>query len=148
MVLVYERMETMIRYVVGFLFNGDLVALIQKNRPEWQKGKLNGIGGHIEDGESAEVAMVREFQEETGGWTLQSDWRKFALLTNAKKSVELHLFTNRNVVPIKTTTDEMVAWYPVNYLPDNIIPNLRWLIPMAKHENTFMADIVFDTDMW
>ena len=42
-------------YVLGFCFNTrlDQVVLIQKTRPEWQAGRLNGIGGHIENGELA-----------------------------------------------------------------------------------------------
>ena len=34
------------KYVAGFMFSEDrrLVALIRKSKPEWQKGKLNGIG--------------------------------------------------------------------------------------------------------
>lgn len=34
-------------YVVGFQFarRGNLVTLIRKNHPEWQAGKLNGVGG-------------------------------------------------------------------------------------------------------
>lgn len=34
------------KYVVGFAFDLTLtmVALIRKNRPEWQMGLLNGIG--------------------------------------------------------------------------------------------------------
>ncbi len=41
-------------YVVTFLFTPDLqkVWLIEKQKPEWQKGCLNGIGGKIEDYEA------------------------------------------------------------------------------------------------
>ena len=55
------------RYVLGFVFSLDAsrVLLIWKNRPEWQKGKLNGIGGKIEEGELPIDAMKREFSEET-----------------------------------------------------------------------------------
>ena len=37
-------------YVLGFLFSPDCkrVALIIKNRPDWQAGFLNGIGGKID----------------------------------------------------------------------------------------------------
>jgi hypothetical protein len=37
-------------YVCGFMFANDFteVALIRKNKPEWQRGKLNGIGGKVE----------------------------------------------------------------------------------------------------
>ncbi len=56
-------------YVVAFLFNQDMnkVWLIRKQKPEWQKGCLNGIGGKIEEGETAMAAMIRELKEESGG---------------------------------------------------------------------------------
>jgi 8-oxo-dGTP pyrophosphatase MutT (NUDIX family) len=55
------------RYVVGFLFSEDesRVLLVWKNRPAWQDGKLNGVGGKIEAGETPLQAMEREFKEET-----------------------------------------------------------------------------------
>lgn len=48
-------------YVVGFLFNNDMtkIVLIHKNRPYWQIGKLNGVGGKIEEYESSFNAMIR-----------------------------------------------------------------------------------------
>ena len=54
-------------YVLGFCFSRDhsKVVLIAKNRPKWQAGRLNGIGGHVEDGEIPIVAMAREFREES-----------------------------------------------------------------------------------
>jgi len=65
-------------YVVGFLFtdHGDQVVLIEKLRPEWQKGLLNGPGGEVKERESPDMAMTREFKEEAGpeiegeGWDL------------------------------------------------------------------------------
>jgi 8-oxo-dGTP pyrophosphatase MutT (NUDIX family) len=46
--------------VLGFVFNRDFseVALILRNRPKWQAGHYNGIGGHIEDGENPYDAMA------------------------------------------------------------------------------------------
>ena len=43
----------MTHYTVGFAFSLDrqFVALIRKMRPRWQQGKLNGIGGHMNDDE-------------------------------------------------------------------------------------------------
>lgn len=57
------------------------VALVEKNRPEWQKGRMNGIGGHIEEGEAPWDAMVREFWEETGCRTEQLRWKNFVTLS-------------------------------------------------------------------
>ena len=54
------------RYVLGFYFDGDRVLLINKTKPEWQRGKLNGLGGTVESGEAPILGMVREFREESG----------------------------------------------------------------------------------
>ena len=61
--------------------NNEDVALIRKNRPAWQKGKLNGIGGHIEQTDKTPYdAMVREFEEETGFSEYTCFWYEFASL--------------------------------------------------------------------
>lgn len=56
------------KFVVGFAFTSDKkrVLLINKTHPAWQAGHLNGIGGHIEDGETEAEAMNRECLEECG----------------------------------------------------------------------------------
>lgn len=56
------------RYVLGFIFSGTMqqVLLMKKERPTWQKGFLNGIGGRCHVGEDPEVAMHRETDEEIG----------------------------------------------------------------------------------
>lgn len=56
------------RYTIGALFTPelDLVLLIEKTKPDWQKGRLNLPGGHIEQGETCLQCVRREFQEETG----------------------------------------------------------------------------------
>jgi len=53
------------QYVAGFLFDETLenVVLIRKNRPKWQAGKLNGVGGHVEARETSIETMHREFKE-------------------------------------------------------------------------------------
>lgn len=63
-------------YTLGFAFSPTLadVLLVRKTRPDWQFGKYNGIGGHMEPGEPALGCMVREFKEETGLVTSTSDW--------------------------------------------------------------------------
>lgn len=70
----------MIEYVLGFAFYKDKVILIKKNRPEFQKDKLNGIGGKIEKNEDAIGAMVREFKEETGITTSIRNWNPLGRL--------------------------------------------------------------------
>ena len=69
----------MIQYVLGFAFNEtkEKVALIKKLKPDWQKGKFNGVGGKLEPEELPMEAMVREFKEETGYSSTEGDWNFF-----------------------------------------------------------------------
>lgn len=120
------------KYVAGLLFskNKKAVLLILKKRPSWQKGKLNAIGGHVEEGETCHEAMVREFKEETG--LLVPDWRNFCTLTNeTHKGVVEFYCAFGNIYDTKSLTDENIYVATLSLLPTMIIPNLAWLIPMA-----------------
>lgn len=41
------------QYVLGFMFSNLMnnVVLLQKQKPNWQKGLWNGVGGKVESGE-------------------------------------------------------------------------------------------------
>lgn len=127
----------MVEYVVGFAFTADKqhVALIQKARPTWQRGKLNGIGGHVEDGESWAQAQAREFAEETGVDIHPSKWVAFATLNGAGYLVRCFYAFDDAVRNILSITDEPVSLYRVADLPNlPAIPNLQYLIPLALDE--------------
>jgi len=116
-------------YVLGFLFNDKKqVWLIRKTKPEWQKGKLNGIGGKVEMGEDCVAAMIREFKEETG--LTITNWDKFCTLSDGLKYQIICYVANSNEIP-QTTTDEVVGLYDSKNLPDDVLFNSYWLIPMA-----------------
>ena len=122
-------------YVLGFLFSTCFrhVVLIQKNRPEWQAGLLNGVGGHIEPADaSAEAAMEREFEEETA--LSVTGWRSFAFIHGDDWTVEIFTTTHEDVWHVQTVTDEGVAPFPVSAILNDgyaTISNLRWLLPLA-----------------
>jgi 8-oxo-dGTP diphosphatase len=134
----------MVKYVVGFLFNGrGDVALILKTHPEWQKGRLNGIGGHIEPNETPEMAMRREFCEESGIDIL--DWREFCVVKDGG-SYEVHYLTARCYkADIRTMTDEQVGWYNPRKLPDNIVSNVEWTLPMANNKYPLKAIVIHES---
>lgn len=128
--------ETLQRaYVVGFLFSGDgdWTLLIQKRRPEWQAGRLNGLGGKIEPGERIDDAMRREGIEEAG---VDVDWTHF--LSVEYVGTLLHFFAARDEAAFRQAqpgTDEELVRIPTHWasLAERVIPNLVWVIPLARH---------------
>jgi 8-oxo-dGTP diphosphatase len=125
---------TQTRYVLGFAFNNELdhVALIKKSRPDWQAGKWNGIGGNILDKEYPDSAMVREFKEETGVETVFYNWKKFCQFTGEGFDIECFTYRFNSTPNLDKLTDEAPNWWAIRYLPSDVIPNLRWLVPIAR----------------
>lgn len=133
-------MKKIMEYVAGFAFTTDgHVALIRKNKPDFQRGKWNGIGGKIEDGETPHQAMVREFREETG--VVIEDWSEFCILEGEDWYVRFFTATSGQVFDVRTTTDEYVDVISLASLPDNMMANLRWLIPMALDKSVAHASV-------
>jgi 8-oxo-dGTP diphosphatase len=131
-------------HVVGFLFRNrnNHVALIRKTKPAWQAGKLNGIGGKIEAGETPLQAMRREFKEETGADV--EDWRHFCTLIFRDARIQFFVaHEGEHPIALKSTTEEPVAWYGTGQrqVYDEGIPNLRWLIPMAIDKSELIAAV-------
>lgn len=126
--------------VVGFLYRpfGKIwnVALVKKLKPDWQKDNWNGIGGKMEEGETPEEAIKREFYEETQ--LRVNNWHHMVTLYcpggtvfffGAKRTMTLSL-------PEKNDNGELLDWHDVEGLPDNIITNLKWLVPFCLYENS------------
>jgi 8-oxo-dGTP diphosphatase len=110
------------------------VVLLYKLSPEWQKGLYNCPGGAVEPGEDPHSAMAREFQEETGLYV--PVWHPLANVVYPLGIV--YFFYQRRVgpcPPLRQDTKEQSFWWHVWDLPPNIMPNLRWMIPL-----------IFDTD--
>ena len=130
-------------YVLGFAFDSveyahARVALIRKNRPAWQAGRLNGIGGKVEREDRARHgaiynAMVREFFEETSYRSKTQAWTHY--LTYRGKGYDLYVFSMfldyQDFDTLRTNTDEEIISVPARYLPETVIHNLRWRIPLA-----------------
>ena len=114
------------------------VALIRKQKPEWQKGKLNGIGGKCEIGEYDNFAMVREFKEETGNETSRDQWDLFCIMRGKNIDDEefevVCFFTTGDLSKLKTMETEVVEIHKlqdINPLRNDMIENLCWLISLA-----------------
>lgn len=127
-------------YVVGFMFSADRsrVALIRKQKPAWQRGKLNGIGGKVEAHECAQDAMMREFKEETGYATTVQQWERFVEMSGGDGdggsfTVDCYA-TVGDLSSLRSPEQEKVEiafTKEIHPLRVDMIDNLPWLISLA-----------------
>ena len=122
------------KYVTGFLFSKDVthVVLIKKLNPKWQEGLLNGVGVKIEKNELSCDAMAREFEEETGVLIACEQWTCYAKIYRPNYyELDVYFAYSDLAYAVKTVEKEEVCLVETNKIPDAIVPNLRWLIPLA-----------------
>lgn len=137
------------RYVLGFAFDEKRsnVVLIEKNRPEWQAGFLNGVGGKIEPEETNyHTAMSREFQEETG--LKINKWLMFARMIFNNDVLggvaEVYCFkvSTDEVFQCKTMESEEVKILSVSDVFNHkTIGHLKTLIPMALDDSINFVEL-------
>jgi 8-oxo-dGTP diphosphatase len=134
----------MTEYVVGFIFDelspGSKeprwpVLLARKSKPDWQKGKLNGVGGRVEPGEDALAAMVREAREETGLKIPAEDWECFAVATGVDFSIKFFVAAIDTSRRHSTNEEPLAELYDDDLIEENddggIVSDLLWLVPLA-----------------
>lgn len=134
------------KYVLGFIFclEKRQVLLIRKNKPAFQKGFHNGIGGKVEPNEYPRAAMVRECEEECGLVTSEKEWRLFCEM-DCQESTDgitptwhidcfVYNVTYERFKNLISTTDEVITIWSlmhIHTMNKTLLGNTAWLIGMA-----------------
>lgn len=140
------------QYVLGFAFSRDHkdIVLISKIKPQWQAGKLNGVGGKVEPNEKRFYAMIREFKEETGVDTNITQWQLFAkmIFTDDITGIpsEVHCFKlfDNLIYDCKTIEEEEIIRISVDTVLGGFTPimhNLPILILLALNEDFTYSEL-------
>ncbi len=141
------------RYCLGFIFDQHFksVLLMQKLRSpvglENMIGKLNGIGGKVEEGEMPYQAMIRECSEECG--LDIKNWNYFLTLRARFGHVDCYyaVVSLDELKSFKQKEDEILNTYSITeasaltmmlryYKNYPRMANLDWMIPMAINHYT------------
>jgi 8-oxo-dGTP pyrophosphatase MutT (NUDIX family) len=137
-------------YVLGFVVNHlDQVALVLKIRgPKHLHGKLNGIGGKVESGETPSEAMSREFHEEAD-WVIEPhDWTPRGKLT-VDDNVTVHVFKHychMFELPLRNDVGEQLFWMNLDRIisrtaRERYTDNMFALLPLVFSKTTKYFEI-------
>jgi 8-oxo-dGTP diphosphatase len=126
---------TIIPRTISFLLRGSELLLIRiaPSRGAWA-GKLNGLGGHIERGETPEQSATREITEETGLAPEELRLCGVVLIdTGGSPGIGLYLFVGKapagEAVPGPEGQPE---WHAIRDLdPHDLVADLPELLPRA-----------------
>lgn len=134
------------KYVIVYVYDYDnYFLMIRKNKPAWQKGRLNLPGGKVEPNESYRDAAIREIKEESdidlnpenlrfrgiisgNGYKIPIfSCYHYYLFDDAKPMTDEEVYlTNKDIISI----DEMSTIY-----------NLKLIIPLLREYNgLFVVD--------
>lgn len=111
------------------------------------RGRWNGFGGKVEEGESIKAAAARELEEEAK--VASADLRKRGLLTFSFEGnpevLEVHIFSGSAIQGVPQETDEMrPRWFKVSDIPyDAMWPDDRHWLPLLLSGKNFQGDFYF-----
>lgn len=112
------------------------VLLIERQKPDWQEGKLNLVGGKINDDEDLIAAAEREFTEETGLFAMKKTTTKLGLIQGSWGRVHVFsCFLDSGLASYNplSSKEGAVAWYPmyIALRDERLVPNLQVVMPLC-----------------
>ena len=130
-----ERYACIVR-TLSFILSGNRVLLLRvgERNPAWA-GKLNGLGGHVERGETPRQAALREIKEEAGLAPQELDLCGVVLIdTGRNPGIALLVYVGRveGQPALKASGEGEPLWLPLEQLTAApLVEDLHQLLPRA-----------------
>ena len=124
--------------VYCILRRGNDVLLAKRKNTGYSDGKWSMISGHVDDGESATDAMIREAKEEGGIAIRREDCRVVHVVHQRSTSGRVYIAIYFSLVrwegDVTNREPEKCAaleWFPLNALPDELLPDVRGALELS-----------------
>lgn len=126
--------------------------LLARKKRGFGEGKLNGVGGKQEIGETIEETMIRETQEEIG--VVPKDFFKMAIIDfdeyvkGKRTNVSMHIFLAKDFDGEISESDEMnPEWHDLKNIPFNqMFADDNFWLPEILKGNKVIGNFVYDED--
>ena len=126
--------------------------LLAMKKRGFGEGKYNGIGGKIEKGETSEMAMVRETEEEIS--VTPTKYEKVGIIEfdefykGNKENIVFHLYMVYDWKGTPSETEEMDRkWFDIAEIPyDKMFPDDKYWLPLILEGKKIKAYFNFDED--
>lgn len=114
------------------------------------KNTYSGVGGKLENNETHEEAMLREFTQEVGLTpTVYTYMGKVAFNSTAKNELRIvHMYICESSIGELVETDEMKPfWFDIDKIPyDKSMYDVKFWLPLILGGNYIDGSFVFDAD--
>lgn len=125
-----------------FLIRDEKILLLRRFNTGYEDGNYSVPAGHIDGGEKTTVAMIREAKEEIDIDIDENQLRMIHVMHRKAKEERIDFFfeaTECQNEPriIETDKCDDLSWFPINDLPQNVIPYVRAAIENYKNKVLF-----------
>jgi len=134
-----------------YIIKDDKILLAEKKRG-FGVGKINGIGGKLEKGETVEQAMIRETQEEIGVTPLNCQHLatitfRFGGFESKETEVTTVFVASEYEGEIMETEEMRPFWYEIDKIPyEKMFSADKIWFPKILKGKHFTCEVVFDKD--
>lgn len=123
------------------------IFLVRRRNTGWEDGKYCFPGGHLEPNEKLSDAVKREAKEEAG---IEVDFKdvKFIQAMHRRSNVDyidLFFMASKWIGEPKNAEEDKAddaGWFPVNNLPENILPHQKVVLKNYK-KNIIFSELGF-----
>lgn len=134
-----------------YLIRGDEFLMLYRNKKknDFNKGKYIGVGGHIEEGETPDIAIDREVKEETNLDIVSKELRALIIFYFDEFIEHMYLYTSRDFKgTIKECDEGTLKW--INYHEFKNIPmwegDKYFIDPIINNEPYFEMSFLYKGD--